>query len=371
MLELPRLSEKCLLDFLSKDPYSKLKRVAKYSLSDMLRALNWAAAQEVLDAFYELGLDKTLKRPRSTMEVCFEHYVMDTMFMREILDSLVWLGILDEAAGRYKLRFFRRKMKRPSVVDDFMKTPLRAVFEVIKLMGESIVDVLLKGEKELDWVKDAAIAFEPLEFSPQFVKMRLYSCEMLYGYLKEVLRIENKKEIKLLVTGIASGFGLVNVAQFFSMYRSKIVALEPSEREINLARGLLEEFGLEAYIERYDILKNILKASVVRDVLGEDKGFSASITFERWRFFDKIGRAQILTNLAYSLEVFGSLLDFSVTKEQAVMLNTLLHTIRGWYGYMTIQEKRDFLCTAFQRVKEYKSRLISRADLPLVRGIWL
>ncbi len=371
MFGLSSLSGKCLDDFLSKEPYSKLRKVARYNIFDLLRALNWAAAKEIMEAFYELGLDKTLKRPRSTMEVCYEHYIVDTLLLREILDSLVYMGILDEAAGRYKIRYFKRKIKKPAVVDEFMKTPLRAVFEVIRLMGESIVDVLLTGNRELDWVKDAAIAFEPFEFSPQMASIRLKACDMFYRYIREVMSVERKEKLYLLMTGLGSGFGVVNVAQFFTRLGVQIIALDPSEREIRLAEGLLEDFGLEIPIGQYDILRDFSKSSLVMDTLPSDARFDGCIAYERWRFYDRIGRAQILTNIAYSLNVSGSLLDLSLPKEQILLLNTVLYTIRGWRGHMSVEEKRNFMCMSFQRVKEYTKKIITRADLPLVRGIWL
>ena len=151
----------------------------------------------------------------------------------------------------------------------------------------------------------------------------------------------------------------------------EIIALEPSEREVNLAKGLLEDFGLEINIATYDIFKNIMRAPIVRDIMKEEGGFSACIAFERWRFFNDIQRAQLITNIAYSLDVSGSLLEFSLIKEQALMLNTLLYTIRGWSGYLTVKQKRDLLCIAFQRIKERQKKMIARADLPLVRGPWL
>ena len=146
--------------------------------------------------------------------------------------------------------------------------------------------------------------------------------------------------------------------------------MDISEREINLAKGLLEDFGLEVWMEEYDIFKNLLKARLVQEVL-DGKKFSACIAFERWRFFNDIQRAQLITNIAYSLDVSGSLLEFSLIKEQALMLNTLLYTIRGWSGYLTVKQKRDLLCIAFQRIKERQKKMIARADLPLVRGPWL
>lgn len=360
-----------LIEFLKKDPYSKLKPIAKYDISDLIIALNWAAANEILEAFYELGLDKTLTRSRSTMEVAFEHYIVDIDFLKEILNSLVKLGILDEAAGRFKIRFFKRKIKRPGIVDVFSKTPLRAVFEIIKLMGESIVDQLLTGKSELDWIKDAAIAFEPLEFSPQMIKLRLMACDFAYRYILNVLNVENKKEPLILVTGLASGFGIVNVAQYFKDTNAIIVALDPSEREVNLARDLLEEFNLSVDIETYNILKNPAKAPHVRKIINDMGRFSLAMTFERWRFFDDVQRAQILTNIAYCLETYGSLIDLSLTKNQAMIFNTLLYTIRGWKGYLDINEKRRLFGLVFQRLKERNNKIIVRADMPLTRGIWL
>ncbi len=364
------LKEKCLLEFLSKDPYSRMRKVAKYSIFDMLRALNWAASGKLMDAFYELGLDKTLARPRSPTEIAHEHYIVDVRLLWEFLDTLVHMGILDEAAGRYKLRFFKKKIKKPSVVDEFMRTPLKAVFEVVDMMGENVVDVLMTGERELDWVKDAAIAFEPLEFSPQMVMMRLNACEIIHNYLKDVLWVEGDRGMRILIMGLASGYGVINVAQYFREIGSTIIALDFSEREINLARGLLEDFNLEVWVDKYDIFKDLLRAKVVRDVL-DGRKFSACIAFERWRFFDKIQRSQLVTNIAYSLEIYGCLGEFSIVKEEARAFNTVLYTIRGWSGYMDVNEKRGSLCIAFQRLKERMKKMIVRADLPLVRGVWL
>ncbi len=362
---------KNLLEFLKREPYSKLRSIAKYDINSLIRALNWAAANEILEAFYELGLDKTLSRPRSTMEVAFEHYIVEVDFLREILISLVKLGILDEAAGRFKIRFFKRKIKKPEIVDIFSKTPLRAVFEVIKLMGESIVDLLLTGKPELDWIKDAAIAFEPLEFSPQMVRLRLVACDFAYRYISNVLKIENKREPLILITGLASGFGIVNVAQYFRNIDSTIVAVDPSEREVNLARELLEEFNLSVDIEICDILKNLAKIPYINKTISDKGHFSLAMAFERWRFFDDVQRSQILTNLAYCLAVYGSLVDLSFTKNQAMILNTLLYTIKGWRGYLDINEKRRLFGLVFQRLKERNNKIIVKADMPLVRGLWL
>jgi len=362
-----------LKEFLGREPFSKLRPIAKYNIRDLLKALNWAAANEILVAFYELGLDKTLKTPHSTMEVALEHAIEDVMFLHEFLHALVKMRILDEAAGRFKLKMFTRKLKKPAIVDDFKKTPMRAVFEVIEITGDNIVDVLITGKRELKWISDAAIAFEPLEFSPQLAMLRFQMLKLLNDELKRKYVVSDAKRQSILVVGLASGFGLVNVAQFFREMRIKIVALDPSEREVKLAKGLLEDFGLgdRVDVEIFDITKSLRKSKVVEEALRGGDGFDAVVSIERWRFYDNMMRSQIITNLAYHIALHGSLADFDLVKERALHLNTVLYTIEGWCGFPSARSKRDMFSIAFQKIKERAGGMIIRADLPLVKGIWL
>lgn len=361
-------TEKLLMEFLSYDPYSRLRSTLKIDLRTLIRALNWAAAQELIDAFYELGLDKTLKQPRSAIELAHEHYIVAVDFLQEILNSLVRIGILDEATGRYKIRFFQRKFKKPKIFDELKKTPLNAVFEIIHMMGDDIVDVLMTGERELDWIRDAAIAFEPLEFSPQITQFRLLAIDAVWRYIRQVLILERIPKPKILVIGLSSGFGLLNVAQYFRGKDVTIVALDPSEREAKLAKELLEEFSLSAHVEVYDISKRLNQSKLVRELLKQGE-FDLVIIFERWRFYNNELRAQILTNIAYSMAPHASVADFDLTKEETLIFNTLLYTIKGWVGFPTTSEKRNLYGLIFQRIKERHSNFILRADLPLVKGV--
>lgn len=362
-----------LIAFLKKEPYSRLRPVAKYGIHELLRALNWAAASEILNAFYELGLDKTLKTPKSTMEVALEHSIEDTIFLHEFLRALVKMRILDEAAGRFKLKIFIGKLKKPSTVDVLQKTPMRAIFEVIRLTGDNIIDVLMTGKRELKWLTDAAIAFEPLEFSPQLVMLRLKTLEILYKGVKERLKISGVEDPVILTIGLASGFGLVNVAQFFQKIGGKIIALDPSEREVRLAEGLLEDFGLNEVVnvDIFDISKSLHKSAIVSEFLKNRDGFDAVISIERWRFYDSVMRSQILANIAFHMALYGSLVDFDFVKEQILFLNTVLYTIEGWRGFLAMNEKREMFSLVFQKIKERAGKMIIRADLPLVKGIWL
>ncbi|MCR8455002.1 MAG: hypothetical protein QXY55_00250 [Candidatus Korarchaeota archaeon] len=366
-------SKELLLEFLKKDPFSRLKVVAKFSIKEILRALNWAAAEEILNTFYELGLDNTLKTPCSTTEVALEHAIEDIEFLHEFLLALVKVGLLDEAAGRFKLRTLARRPKKPEIVDILMKTPMKALFEVIKLTGENIVDVLITAKRELKWLTDAAIAFEPLEFSPQFVALRIKALELLYKMLKEVAKVCGINEYLILTVGLASGFGLVNVAQFFRESKCKIIALDPSEREVKLAMGLLEDFKLEGAVnvETFDISKNLKESSLVAELLKKFSGFDAVISIERWRFYDRIMRSQILANLAIHTAPYSSLVDVDLTREQVTLLNTVLHAIEGWIGFPNIHEKRDMFSLVYQKIKERAKGMIVRADLPLIKEIWM
>lgn len=366
-------SKDLLLEFLKRDPFSRLRVVAKYSIKEILRALNWAAIGEIIDAFYELGLDSTLKTPCSTMEVALEHAIEDTEYLHELLLTLSKIGILDEAAGRFKLRRSIKKPKKPSIVDALMKTPMKALFEVIKLTGENIVDVLITAKRELKWLSDAAIAFEPLEFSPQLISLRFQALELLRGMLKEVVGMRNANKYQVLTIGLASGFGLLNVVQFFQGSNCRIIALDPSDREVKLARGLLEDFNLEdaAHVEVFDISRNLTKVPLVLELMEESGGFDGVVSIERWRFYNKTMRLQVLANVAIHMTAHGLLVDFDFTKNQVAFLNAVLHAIEGWVGFLSIDEKRDMFSLAFQKIKERARGMIIRADLPLVKELWM